>query len=307
MALSNIKYNPTTHSTPLIKIFITFLFLQYHNVNSQYSPIPISSPPEPSPEPSPSPSSPQPPRPESTVSFTIEQFKEDDPNIFVLGDASISDGIVSLTKTDQYGKPLQKSVGRVTHITPIHIWDKTSGKLADFSTGFSFIVNTNGSKFHGDGFTFFLGPLDFDLPKNSSGGYLGLFNPETALVPSQNPVIAIEFDTYTNGWDPSSPSQFPHIGIDIGSLDSVATVNWPIDDFVETNALGEASISYISESKKLSVFVDYPNSEREGFSVSYVVDLRSVLPEWVRVGFSAATGELVETHDITNWSFDSAL
>jgi hypothetical protein len=293
MALSNFKSNQKTLSSALI-IFIIFLFLQYHNVNSQYSPIP-------SPQPSPS------PRPESTVSFTIEQFKEDDPNIFLQGDASISNGILSLTKNDQYGKPLQKSVGRLTHFTPIHIWDKTSGKLADFSTGFSFIVNTNGSRLHGDGFTFFLGPLDFHLPKNSSGGYLGLFNPETALIPSQNPVVAIEFDTYTNGWDPSSPSQFPHIGIDVGSIDSVATVNWPIDDISETNALAEVSVSYISASKKLSVFVDYPESEREGISVSFVVDLRNVLPEWVRVGFSAATGELVETHDITNWSLDSAL
>jgi hypothetical protein len=41
-------------------------------------------------------------------------------------------------------------------------------------------VNTNGSRLHGDGFTFFIGPVHFELPKNSSGGYLGLFNPETA-------------------------------------------------------------------------------------------------------------------------------
>jgi hypothetical protein len=167
-------------------------------------------------------------------------------------------------------------------------------------------VNTNGSRLHGDGFTFFIAPSHFELPKNSSGGYLGLFNPETAHVPAQNPIIAIEFDSFTNGWDPATPSQFPHIGIDVGSIDSVATVNWPID-FVQTNALGEARINYNSESKKLSVFVVYPGSEREGTTVSYVVDLRSVLPEWVRVGFTASTGELVETHDIINWSFESAL
>jgi len=167
-------------------------------------------------------------------------------------------------------------------------------------------VNTNGSRLHGDGFAFFLGPLHFDLPKNSSGGYLGLFNPETALIPSQNPVVAIEFDSFTNGWDPASPSQYPHIGIDVGSIDSSATVNWPLD-FVPLNALGEASINYNSESKRLSVFVAYPGSGKNATGVSFVVDLRSVLPEWVRVGFSAATGELVETHEIINWSFEAAL
>ncbi|NP_001411553.1 putative concanavalin A-like lectin/glucanase domain, legume lectin [Medicago truncatula] len=276
-------------SSALIKIFITFLFLQNH-VNSQYS----------------SPSKPQPSL-GSTISFSITKFDDESPNIFVKGDASISNGVLSLTKTDKYsGKPLQKSVGRATHLTPIHIWDETSGELADFSTSFSFIVNTNGSRLHGDGFTFFLGPLHFDLPKNSSGGYLGLFNPETALIPSQNPIVAIEFDSFTNGWDPASPSQYPHIGIDVGSIDSRATVNWPLD-FVQTNALGEASINYNSESKRLSVFVAYPGSGKNATGVSFVVDLRSVLPEWVRVGFSAATGELVETHDIINWSFEAAL
>ncbi|PNX56424.1 lectin alpha chain [Trifolium pratense] len=266
MALSNLKSNRTTLSSQLIKIFIAFLFLQYHNVNSQYSQSPIPS---------------QQLSPSETFSFSITEFDEQNQNIFLGGDASTSGGILRLTKTDEYGKPLQNSVGRVTHFTPIHIWDKASGELADFSVGFSFNVNTNGSRLHGDGFTFFIGPVHFELPKNSSGGF-------------------------TNGWDPATPSQFPHIGIDVGSIDSVATVNWPID-FVQTNALGVASINYNSESKKLSVFVVYPGSEREGISVSSIVDLRSVLPEWVRVGFTASTGELVETHDIINWSFESAL
>jgi hypothetical protein len=289
MALSNLKSNRTTLSSQLIKIFIAFLFLQYHNVNSQYSQSPSQQLYQ-----------------SETFSFTIAQFDEENQNLFLNGDASTSGGILRLTKTDQYGKPLQNSVGRATHFTPIHIWDKASGELADFSVDFSFIVNTNGSRLHGDGFTFFIAPSHFELPKNSSGGYLGLFNPETAHVPAQNPIIAIEFDSFTNGWDPATPSQFPHIGIDVGSIDSVATVNWPLD-FVQTNALGEARINYNSESKKLSVFVVYPGSEREGTTVSYVVDLRSVLPEWVRVGFTASTGELVETHDIINWSFESAL
>ncbi|GAU23285.1 hypothetical protein TSUD_237390 [Trifolium subterraneum] len=289
MALSNLKSNRTTLSSQLIKIFIAFLFLQYHNVNSQYSPSPSQELAR-----------------TETFSFTVRQFDEENPNIFLGGGASTTGGILKLTKADQNGKPLQNSVGRATYFTLIHIWDKASGELADFSVGFSFVVNTNGSRLHGDGFTFFIGPVHFEIPKNSSGGYLGLFNPETAHIPAQNPIIAIEFDSFTNGWDPATPSQFPHIGIDVGSIDSVATGNWPID-FVQANPLGEASINYNSESKKLSVFVAYPGSEREGTSVSCVVDLRSVLPEWVRVGFTASTGELVETHDIINWSFESAL
>ncbi|XP_058772230.1 lectin 9-like [Vicia villosa] len=277
-------------SSTLIKIFIISLFLHYNNVHSQYSQ---------------SPQSPQESQFE-TVVFTLTKFEIENPDIFLQADASISGGVLKLTKTDQYGKPLQKSVGRATYLTPIHIWDKASGELADFSTVFTFIVNTNNSQLHGDGFTFFIGPLSFELPKNSSGGYLGLFNPETALIPTQNPIIAIEFDSFTNGWDPASPSQYPHVGIDVGSIDSVATTSWPIN-FVPGNALGEATINYNSELKRLKVSVAYPGTGRIPTSVSFDVDLRSVLPEWVRVGFSAATGELVETHEIINWSFESAL
>ncbi|XP_004512557.1 lectin 9-like [Cicer arietinum] len=270
-------------SNSITFLFITFLFLKYPNVNSQSQVSGLE-----------------------TFTFTINQFKRANPNIVFEGDASVSGGILKLTKTDQLGKPLSKSVGRAIHLTPIHIWDKINGELADFSTTFIFAVNTNGSQLHGDGFTFFLGPIDFDLPKNSSGGYLGLFNPETALIPSENPILAIEFDSFTNEWDPTAPFQSPHIGIDVGSIDSVATTDWPID-FVQRNAIGEASINYNSESKRLSVFVAYPGSGRNVTGVSSIVDLRSVLPEWVRVGFTAATGELVETHDIISWSFESAL
>jgi hypothetical protein len=142
--------------------------------------------------------------------------------------------------------------------------------------------------------------------KKSSGGYLGLFDPENAFPPSKNPILAIEFDGFTNEWDPPSSFQSPHIGIDVGSIVSLEYAQWPIN-FVPINALGEASINYNSESKRLSVFVAYPGTQWNSTSVSVVVDLRSVLPEWVRIGFSATTGELVETHDIINWSFESAL
>jgi hypothetical protein len=284
MAFSNFKTNPIqSRVLSSSAIFITFLLLQYHNVESQASPT----------------------RSEN-VAFSITQFEEENTDIFIRGDATISGGILRLTKTDQYGKPLPNSVGRATYVTPIHIWDKASGELADFSTGFSFIVNTNNEPLHGDGFAFFIGPLHFDLPKNSSGGYLGLFNPETAHVPSKNPILAIEFDGFTNVWDPPSSFQSPHIGIDVGSIDSVAYSQWPIN-FVQNNPIGEASINYNSESKNLSVFVAYPGTEWNSTRVSFVVDLRSVLPEWVRVGFSAATGQLVETHEIINWSFESSL
>ncbi|KAJ1382164.1 Legume lectin, alpha chain, conserved site [Sesbania bispinosa] len=270
----------------LIKIIVPFLLLQSHNVKSQQSSSPLSQ--------------------DETIAFGFTHFEHGNPDIFLTSGASVSGGVLRLTKTDQFGKPIPKSVGKAVHLTPVHIWDKNTGELADFTTGFSFVVNTGGSTLHGDGFAFFMAPIHLDLsPANSSGGYLGLFSPQTALDISKNQILAIEFDSFTNEWDPLYPSQFPHIGIDADSVKSVATAGWPIE-FVPGKAVGEASINYNSESKRLSVFVAYPGTNLNA-TVSAFVDLRTFLPEWVRVGFSAATGELVETHDILNWSFEAAL
>ena len=40
-------------------------------------------------------------------------------------------------------------------------------------------------------------------------------------------------------------------------------------------------------------------------SLLYIVDLTTVLPEWVSVGFSAAMGVSIETHAILSSSFNS--
>ncbi|KAK7407177.1 hypothetical protein VNO78_08873 [Psophocarpus tetragonolobus] len=284
--MANSKFNLfqslSPFSTLLIKFLIPFLLLQHHNVKSQSS---LDA--------------------YETISFSFSLFEKDVPNIGLLGNASISGGALRLTNTDQLGKPVQHSVGRALHVTPIHIRDKSNGKLADFTSDFSFIVNPSGSTLRGDGFAFFIAPAaDFQFPKNSSGGYLGLFNPDTAFDPSKNQIVAIEFDSFTNDWDPSSPSQSPHIGIDVDSIKSVATVEWP-SEFEPNNAVAHASINYDSESKILSAFVAYPDNRNA--TVSAIVDLRNVLPEWIRVGFSAATGDLVETHDILSWFFEATL
>jgi hypothetical protein len=42
-------------------------------------------------------------------------------------------------------------------------------------------------------------------------------------------------------------------------------------------------------------------------SLSYIVDLRDHLPEWVTFGFSAATGSSPAMHTIHTWNFSSTL
>ncbi|MED6195837.1 hypothetical protein PIB30_041627, partial [Stylosanthes scabra] len=198
------------------------------------------------------------------------------------------------------GKPLPNHSGLAGFYGPVRIFNNQTGQVADFTTEFTFTVTTNHTQPHGDGFTFFLASLDFEFPDNSSGGFLGLFNNETAFNTSANKVVLVEFDTFMNYWDPPY-STYPHIGIDVNSIRSVATAEWEMDSEPD-GAIGKAVISYGSSSKQLSVIVSYSNSTVPVTTLSYTVDLVNALQsEWVLVGFSASTGLLVETHDILSW------
>ncbi|GAU40336.1 hypothetical protein TSUD_221840 [Trifolium subterraneum] len=247
----------------------------------------------------------------NSFSFGFPQFNNGTENIFFGGDAKITGGVLQLTKKDQFGKPIPHSFGLSAFSEFINLSDKKSGKVAGFTTEFSFVVNPKGLGLHGDGFTFFIASIDFDFPDNSSseGGFLGLFDEGTAFNTSKNSIVAVEFDSFSNEWDPQPQysGNTPHIGIDINTIKSSITVPWPIDRQPQ-GSIGKAHISYSAASKELSVLVTYPNSPvKEEVGVSYPVDFGTVLSEWVLVGFSGSTGQLAETHDILSWSFASNL
>ncbi|NP_001388634.1 putative concanavalin A-like lectin/glucanase domain, legume lectin [Medicago truncatula] len=243
-----------------------------------------------------------------SFSFNFPKFDTDTKSIIIDGDANTTNGVLQLTKKDQLGNPSPHSFGLSFFLGAIHLSDKQSGKVADFTTEFSFVVNPKGSQLHGDGFTFFIASLDYEFPeKSSDGGFLGLFDKESAFNTSQNSIVAVEFDSFRNEWDPQIAGNSPHIGIDINTIRSSATALWPIDRVPE-GSIGKAHISYNPASKKLTALVTYLNGPViEETAVSYTVDFAAILPEYVLVGFSGATGELAETHDILSWSFTSNL
>lgn len=181
----------------------------------------------------------------------------------------------------------------------VPLWDSGSGKLADFTTRFSFTIDTQNRSSYGHGIAFFLAPVGFQIPPNSVGGFLGLFNTTTSDS-SQNHIVAVEFDTFSNPeWDP----KYEHVGINKNSISSVVTTPWNVTLY--SGEAADAWITYNSTTKNLSVFWSYgtgPNS-----SLSYPIDLKEVLPQWVNIGFSAATGINVERHTLESWEFRSSL
>ncbi|KAJ3696078.1 hypothetical protein LUZ60_001455 [Juncus effusus] len=210
--------------------------------------------------------------------------------------------VVRLTK-DELDSSISSSVGRAVYTDLIRLYSKTTGKLADFTTHFTFIIKATDSSDPGDGLAFFLSPPPSSLPNNSAGGYLALFNSTTGQDSSSNQIIAVEFDTYKNKWDPSSD----HIGIDVNSIESVVTKDW--DTSMRDGNKGNAWINYDGKSKILSVYLTYDdNPTYNGESLlSYEIDLSEYLPDQVVIGFSASTGGSVELHQVLFWEFTSSL
>ncbi|KAM1463867.1 hypothetical protein ACFX13_043525 [Malus domestica] len=220
------------------------------------------------------------------LSFKITQFDQTTKNISYEGDASRVPRAIQLNSQSSW------MVGRATYTEPLHLWDSSTGSLADFTTHFTFVVDTGhtgNNNYFSDGFAFFLGPVGYPIPPNSAASSLGLFNSTTKLR-SNNQIVAVEFDTFPNSFDP----QEWHVGIDINSISSVANASWTN---VSSNSgkLGHAWITYNAISKNLSVFWTYDENPVfvNNSSLSLQIDLRDVLPEKVTTGFSASTGVLV--------------
>ncbi|KAI3494579.1 hypothetical protein L1887_40711 [Cichorium endivia] len=204
-----------------------------------------------------------------SVYFEFTDFVADQTNIVYSGDAKPSGGAIEFNRVN-------KSVYRVAHTVyadAVQIWDRKSGKLSSFTTHFTFIIETQPSITPGHGLAFFLAPVDFQIPPNS------------------------------DRWDPG----FPHVGINKNWLGSANSTAWNAS--LHSGDPADAWVSYSAATQMLTVSWRYvaDNTSRENTSLSYQVDLREVLPEWVTIGFSAATGRAIERHILKYWQFNSSL
>lgn len=178
------------------------------------------------------------------LSFKITQFDQTTKNISYEGDASPVSRAIQLNEQSSW------MVGQATYTEPLHLWDSSTGSLADFTTHFTFVIDTGNSSVFSDGFAFFLGPVGHPIPPNSAGYFLGLFN---STNDSNKQIVAVEFDTFPN--EEFDPPNW-HVGINIDRISSVGTANW---ENVGGNSgkLGHAWITYNATSKNLSVFSTY--------------------------------------------------
>ncbi|XP_048441883.1 L-type lectin-domain containing receptor kinase IX.1-like [Pyrus x bretschneideri] len=241
----------------------------------------------------------------SPLTFNYDSFTIGTTGIFLEGAAYIDEQLIKLTRSARQNK----NVARATYRQPFLLWETFTGKIADFSTQFTFMIDSG----HADGMVFFIAPSGslLNIPAGG-GGHLGLPVEEQPGDTTRTlyPFVAVEFDIYRNEQPVIRDPVGDHVGIDINSLKSNITTPWNGD--INEGRQNDAWISYNSSSKNLSVaFTSFQNGTN-GTEVkvlkylSYIIDLRQYLPDLVIVGFSAATGQDIAVHKIVSWNFTSA-
>ncbi|XP_057794791.1 L-type lectin-domain containing receptor kinase IX.1-like [Salvia miltiorrhiza] len=243
-----------------------------------------------------------------SLNFNMSPISRSDGGSFnFTGDAYITEDGIQVT-TNERDPARTERAGRATYLEPLHLWDKASQKLADFSTHFSIVINSYGSDNFGDGLAFFLAPQGSSIKSWSYGGSLGLGNGSSPVDSSSLEIfVAVEFDTFPNrGIDPpyDGGRVVPHVGIDLNSITSVATTTWYNN--ISAGWENDAWVTYNSTTKILRVdFTGNSGGIFRQHNLSYEVDLRTYLPEYVTVGFAAATGASFEKNNVKSWNFSS--
>ncbi|XP_074381265.1 L-type lectin-domain containing receptor kinase IX.1-like [Apium graveolens] len=236
-----------------------------------------------------------------SLHFEKSRFSSDDANILYQGDAAPSVGAAELINRYTY----VCRVGRAMYAETVQIWDSNSGKLSDFTSHFTFTIDTQSrpTGSYGHGFAFFLAPVGFQIPPNSAGGFLGLFNTSNSDS-SENQIVIVEFDSYPNPeWDPA----YEHVGINNNSISSSVTTPWNAS--LHSGDTADVWVLYNATTKMLSVFWSYKENPdfQKKLSLSYQIDLREFLPEVTSIGFSAATSQNMERAILRSWEFSSTL
>ncbi|XWS55636.1 hypothetical protein CRYUN_Cryun09bG0018000 [Craigia yunnanensis] len=228
-------------------------------------------------------------------------FKDSNSNNLTLTEAAQieKNGILCLTNDTN---PL---VGHAFYSSPFRIKNSTNGQAFSISTSFALAIVPEYTKLGGHGLAFIISTSkDFKaLPRQ----YLGILN-ATDISNSSNHVVAVEFDTVQD-------TEFQdindnHIGIDINSLDSNASV--PASYYTDSSTKQNLTLK---SGKAIQAWIDYdsienvinvtiaPNSIRPRLPIlSFHVDLSPFLQEFMYVGFSASTGLLASSHYILGWS-----
>jgi len=226
----------------------------------------------------------------------------------LLGSAKFSDEKGSLQIPNESEETdIRHQAGRGLYSFPIRLLDPITKTPASFQTTFSFQLNnlTTASDISdyggGSGLTFIIVPDEFTVGR--PGPWLGMLNDACE---SDYKAVAIEFDTRENPefGDPNDN----HVGINLGSIVSTKIIN--VSDVgvsLKDGFVHHAWIDYDGPLRRIDIRLGLANDEVYPTKpiFSEIMDLSPYLNEYMFVGFSAATGNHTQIHNILSWNFTS--
>ncbi|XP_014752095.1 L-type lectin-domain containing receptor kinase IV.2 [Brachypodium distachyon] len=229
-------------------------------------------------------------------------------NGFTYNDFSSSmlrlDGVASITsKALKLTDGAPQKVGRA-------FYGRRLDSISSFSTTFVFVITSQYSDLSSHGLAFTLSATTDSLLDALPSQFLGMFNDEN-VGNTTNQLFAVELDTIIN-------SEFRdlddnHVGIDVNNLVSISSHTagyYTSNDTFSPLRLASGEpmqvwVDYDANSHQVNVsLAPYLERKPERPLLSSIVNLTSVLPRSVYVGFASATGLLRCIHQIIGWSFN---
>ncbi|CAI9262599.1 unnamed protein product [Lactuca saligna] len=190
---------------------------------------------------------------------------------------------------------------------PFRFKNSHTSNALSFSTSFVFGIIPENPLFTFHGTTFAIAPSKA-VTDASSSQHLGLFN-RTNDGNASNHIVTVEFDTFRNLELDDMDGN--HVGLDINSIESVlaATAGYYKNGGFQTLALASsreirAWVDYDGVEKTLNVtLAPLPFKKPQKPLVTWKKYLSPFLLEEMYVGFTSATGVLLQTFYIVGWSF----
>ncbi|KAJ4839507.1 hypothetical protein Tsubulata_030125 [Turnera subulata] len=249
------------------------------------------------------------------IDFVFNGFTTSSSSSLLLYGSAIIDPsrILSLTNQTNF------EIGRALYPTKIPTKDPNSSLVYPFSTSFIFAMAPYKNVLPGHGLVFLFVPYR-GLEGTSSAQNLGFLNRTNDGNPN-NHIFGVEFDVFQN--QEFNDINDNHVGIDVNSLTSVAAEKagyWL--DGASSSSTSDDEKSFktqkLNNGKNYQVWIDYADSvinvtiapvgikrpSRPLLSVP--LNLSDVFEDEMFVGFTASTGQLVQSHKILAWSFSNS-
>ncbi|XP_057455516.1 probable L-type lectin-domain containing receptor kinase VII.2 [Lotus japonicus] len=226
-------------------------------------------------------------------------------NTKLYGNATIKESILTLTNQTFF------SIGRAFYPQSVPMkkpHNHNSSTLLPFATSFIFSIAPCKNFPVAHGFAFVIAPV-MAVNGALSGNYLGLFN-RSSSGNSSNHVFAVEFDDFRN--EEFNEENDNHVGVNLNSM--ISLYSEPAGFWGGENGDDLEKLK-LANGQNYQVWIEYENSQinvtlapagkkkPKRPLISKYLNLSGVLLDEMYVGFSGATGRMVDVCRILAWSF----